>query len=160
RAMTIPRRVLWVRVALAAAGAQLMLLVWQTPAPMVAGSDRPPVELAQAPTVPERTSCPCSLWTPAATPAIAAFSDSTSVEVGVRLQSERSGFISGIRFYKGEANTGTHNGNLWSASGTLLARTMFESESARGWQHADFIPAVSIGAGKTYVLSYHAPAGH
>jgi acyl-CoA thioesterase len=41
--------------------------------------------------------------------------------VGVKFLSDVAGFITGIRFYKGATNTGTHVGHLWSADGTLLA---------------------------------------
>ena len=65
-----------------------------------------------------------------------------------------------MRFYKGSANTGTHTGNLWSASGTLLASVTFTGESASGWQQALFSAPVAITAGTTYVVSYHAPNGN
>ena len=42
--------------------------------------------------------------------------------------------ITGVRFYKAAANTGTHIGNLWTASGTLLATGTFTGETAIGWQ--------------------------
>ena len=46
------------------------------------------------------------------------------------------GFITGIRFYKSAANTGTHTGTLWTSTGTLLATVTFTSETATGWQQA------------------------
>ena len=52
-----------------------------------------------------------------------------------------NGFITGIRFYKGAGNTGTHVGNLWSAGGQLLATATFTSETASGWQQVDFAVA-------------------
>jgi len=71
-----------------------------------------------------------------------------------------NGSITGIRFYKGSGNTGTHVGNLWSASGTKLASVTFGSETASGWQQANFATPVAITAGTVYVASYLAPAGH
>jgi hypothetical protein len=44
-----------------------------------------------------------------------------SVEVGMKFSSSTNGEITGIRFYKGPTNTGTHVGDLWSSTGTLLA---------------------------------------
>ena len=39
----------------------------------------------------------------------------------MKFSSEVAGNVTGIRFYKAAANTGTHVGSLWSASGELLA---------------------------------------
>ena len=68
--------------------------------------------------------------------------------------------ITGIRFYKGSANTGTHVGDLWSSSGTLLATATFTNETASGWQQVNFSSPVSITAGTTYIASYHTNTGH
>ena len=43
--------------------------------------------------------------------------------------SDVTGTVTGIRFYKAAANTGTHIGSLWTAGGTLLASATFTSES-------------------------------
>ena len=56
-----------------------------------------------------------------ASPAVADSGDGSSVEVGVKFKSDSSGTITGLRFYKAAANTGTHVGTLWTASGTALA---------------------------------------
>jgi hypothetical protein len=104
-------------------------------------------------------ACPCTLWPASAAPAITSSNDSQSVELGVRFRTDVDGWVTGIRFYKGSGNTGTHVGSLWSNSGALLARATFASESAGGWQDVDFAQAVHISAGTTYVASYHAPNG-
>ena len=65
-----------------------------------------------------------------------------------------------MRFYKGAGNTGTHVGNLWSSSGTLLATATFSGESASGWQQVTFSSPVAVTANTTYVASYFAPNGH
>ena len=39
----------------------------------------------------------------------------------MKFQSSVYGQITGLRFYKSTANTGTHVGSLWTASGQLLA---------------------------------------
>jgi hypothetical protein len=69
------------------------------------------------------------------------------------------GFISGVRFYKGTGNTGTHTGSLWSSTGTRLATATFTGETATGWQQVTFAQPVAVTAGTTYVASYHAPNG-
>jgi Domain of unknown function (DUF4082) len=71
-----------------------------------------------------------------------------------------AGYITGIRFYKGSTNTGTHVGHLWTTTGTLLATATFTNESASGWQQVNFSTPVAITAGTTYVASYFAPMGH
>ena len=103
--------------------------------------------------------CPCSVW-PAGVPAVAAASDSSAVEVGVKFRSDADGFITGVRFFKGPGNTGVHVGNLWSASGTLLETATFGAETSSGWQTVTFAVPVHITAGTTYVASYHTDVGH
>lgn len=85
--------------------------------------------------------------------------DTNSVELGTRFQSAANGYVTGITFYKGPGNTGTHTGSLWSASGTLLATGTFGSETLSGWQQLHFTTPVPITAGTSYVASYHAPNG-
>jgi hypothetical protein len=72
--------------------------------------------------------------------------------------SSTAGTISGIRFYKGIANTGTHVASLWTAAGALLARATFTNETT-GWQQVNFSTPVSITANTLYVASYYAPNG-
>ncbi len=90
---------------------------------------------------------------------IASVNDPTSQEVGVKFESAIPGFITGIRFYKGAANTGTHVGDLWSSTGTLLATATFTSETATGWQQVSFSNPVAIAADTVYVASYFDPNG-
>jgi hypothetical protein len=70
-----------------------------------------------------------------------------------------AGFITGVRYYKGPGNTGTHVGHLWSSSGQLLATATFTGETASGWQQVSFATPVAIAANTTYVASYYAPIG-
>jgi hypothetical protein len=105
-------------------------------------------------------TCPCSIWTSSATPSIVDSGDPSGVEVGVKFTANENGFITGVRFYKSAANTGTHIGNLWTTAGTLLATAIFTGESASGWQQVNFSSPVAVTAGTTYVASYYAPAGH
>jgi len=86
--------------------------------------------------------------------------DSNSVSLGVQFQSQTSGYISGIRFYKGSGNGGTHVGSLWTAKHTLLAQATFTNETASGWQDVSFSGMVPITANTTYIASYYAPQGH
>ena len=77
----------------------------------------------------------------------------------MKFTSDVSGQVTGIRFYKGTGNTGTHVGNLWTLSGTRLATVTFTNETATGWQQANFSTPVPITAGTVYVASYLAPNG-
>ena len=105
------------------------------------------------------SSCPCTIWPSTATPGTPDVNQSLPVELGVKFTSSSSGFITGVRFYKGVNNTGTHVGNLWSSSGTLLARATFTGESGSGWQQVNFSPPVAITANTVYVASYFSPTG-
>jgi N,N-dimethylformamidase beta subunit-like, C-terminal/Domain of unknown function (DUF4082)/Bacterial Ig-like domain/Bacterial Ig domain len=109
---------------------------------------------------PPTGDCPCTIWPSSATPAVAADPDATSVEVGVKFRASQDGSITGVRFYKGSGNTGTHVGSLWTSTGTKLASATFAGESASGWQQVDFASPVAVTANTTYVASYLAPNGH
>src|SRR5918997_4971602 len=107
------------------------------------------------------SGCPCSIWAPTARPQKEAeTTDSAAVEVGTRFRSDADGFVTGIRFYKGATNTGTHVGHLWTNTGQLLATVTFSGESAAGWQEASLDTPVAITADTLYVVSYHAPRGN
>jgi hypothetical protein len=104
--------------------------------------------------------CPCTVWSSATKPGSIDGGDSKSGEFGVRFRSDQSGYILGIRYYKSTTNSGTHIGNLWSNTGTLLARATFTGESSSGWQQVNFSSPVAIVGGTTYVASYFTPVGH
>ncbi|MEA5502813.1 DUF4082 domain-containing protein [Halotia wernerae UHCC 0503] len=101
-----------------------------------------------------------SIWNSSTTPANPSINDPGAVELGVKFQSDINGFITGIRFYKGSGNTGTHIGNLWSINGTKLATATFSNETALGWQQVSFNTPVAITANTTYVASYHTETGN
>ena len=103
-------------------------------------------------------TCPCSIWNDSFT--LAGENDPNAVELGVKFRSDQAGFITGLRFYKTSANTGTHVGHLWTAGGTQLAEATFSGETASGWQQVSFDSPVAIDANTTYVASYHAPNGN
>jgi hypothetical protein len=104
--------------------------------------------------------CQCSAFGSSTTPAVIDSGDASAVELGVKFKADYAGYITGIRFYKSSANTGTHVGNLWSAGGALLATATFSGETSSGWQQVNFSPPVSITANTVYVASYFAPSGH
>ena len=103
--------------------------------------------------------CPCTLFPPTSLPAVSSVNDGNAVELGMKFRSDVAGTVTGVRFYKGTSNTGTHIGHLWSSTGTLLASVTFTGETGSGWQQASFSAPVSIIANTTYVVSYQAPSG-
>jgi hypothetical protein len=110
---------------------------------------------------PPAVTCPCTLWNPGTVPATTDMTgDPNSVELGTRFTSSADGWVTGVTFYKGTGNTGTHTGSLWSDGGTLLASGTFTNETASGWQTLTFATPVAITAGTAYVVSYHAPNGN
>jgi hypothetical protein len=78
----------------------------------------------------------------------------------VKFTSDINGTVTGVRFFKGGGNTGTHIGNLWTSSGQLLASATFTGETASGWQQVSFSTPVRLSSGTVYVVSYFAPSGH
>ncbi len=104
-------------------------------------------------------SCPCTIWSPAAVPEVVSDGDTGSVNLGVKFRSELDGFITGMRFYKGPSNTGTHVGTLWTSAGAQLATATFTNETASGWQQVTFSTPVAVTANTVYVASYLAPNG-
>ncbi|HWZ78841.1 MAG TPA: N,N-dimethylformamidase beta subunit family domain-containing protein, partial [Candidatus Sulfotelmatobacter sp.] len=105
-------------------------------------------------------TCPCTIWPNTAAPTTDDAGSNSPLELGVQFRSDSSGYITGVRFYKSAANTGTHIGNLWNGLGTLLATATFTGESASGWQQVNFSNPVAITANTAYVASYHTNVGH
>jgi hypothetical protein len=89
------------------------------------------------------------------TPATENAYDGQPIEVGVKFRASQDGYITGMRYFKGNAADGTHVGHLWSRTGTLLAQTTLIDERDVGWQEASFASPVAITSNTTYVVSYH-----
>ncbi len=103
--------------------------------------------------------CPCNLFKQR-TPATVDAGDASDVELGVKFTVGSNATVTGVRFFKSSANTGTHTGTVWNSSGQLVATGTFTNESATGWQTVTFANPVQIQAGQTYTASYRAPNGH
>jgi WD40 repeat protein len=101
----------------------------------------------------------CSLWGDTATPGSVADREPSDVELGVKFQAEVNGFVTGIRFYQGSTERGTHFGSLWSNTGQLLAQAKFAVEAASGWHEVTFATPVAITTDTVYVASYHTNVG-
>ena len=109
--------------------------------------------------IPSGSTQAVSIWSDFALPGNPSEPDPSSVELGLLFQSDVAGLVTGVRFYKGLGNTGTHIGNLWTTSGINLASVMFENETTLGWQQASFSSPVAISANTPYIISYYAPNG-
>src|SRR6267142_3354546 len=105
-------------------------------------------------------TCPCTIWPSAAVPATDDAGSYSPLELGVQFHSDTDGYITGVRFYKSAANTGTHVGHLWSNSGAMLASATFTNETSSGWQQANFPNPVAVTANTLYVASYQTSVGH
>jgi hypothetical protein len=103
-------------------------------------------------------ACPCTLYGPGEAPFGGATQDQP-LEVGVKLRSDEDGWLSALRFYKQDNNTGTHVGHVWSSTGELLAEVPFVNETASGWQQEDLPFPIQIAKDTTYVVSYHSSSG-
>jgi uncharacterized protein DUF4082/Big-like domain-containing protein len=102
-----------------------------------------------------------SIFDPTDTPVNKTDPDTTAIELGLKFSSNVDGFVTGVRFYKGDAtNGGVHVGHLWTDTGTPLGSVAFTDESASGWQQATFLTPIPVTANTTYVVSYFAPQGH
>jgi uncharacterized protein YjdB len=126
----------------------------------VTDSGSPVLTATQALSLTISAAPPVTIWPATAVPARSDAGADNPVELGVKFQSDVTGTITGIRFYKAAANTGTHVGNLWSSTGTLLATATFTGETASGWQQVNFSTPVNIAANTVYVASYHVNGGH
>ena len=101
------------------------------------------------------TATTWSLFSASSLPGTVTIDDPSPVELGVKFQSSVVGAVTGIRFYKGPLNVGTHVANLRTATGTLLASATFANETASGWQQVNLASPVTLAPGTTYVVSYH-----
>lgn len=105
-------------------------------------------------------ACPCSVFSSTSTPGTQSANDPDAVELGMKFHSDVNGTVTGIKFYKGAQNTGSHTGYLWTSTGSLLGSVTFTNESAGGWQTASFATPIAIAANQSYIVSYFAPNGH
>ncbi len=101
-----------------------------------------------------------SIWGNGGSPVSPSVTDNQPIEVGTKFRSALNGYITGIRFYKGITNTGSHTANLWTSGGTLLASVPFSSETASGWQEVHFTTPVAVQANTTYIASYFSQGGY
>ena len=104
------------------------------------------------------------LWDTSTVPAIPNWPDgsagTTGVELGTSFESSTEVWVVGVRFYKGDLNTGEHQGSLWLPDGTLVASGTFTNETPEGWQDLLFDDPVLTVPGQTYIASYFSPTAN
>jgi hypothetical protein len=106
--------------------------------------------------------CPCTIFTSSQSvqPSGSVFyNDGSALSLGTKFSTDTNGFITALRFYKASGNTGTHTGQLYTASGTLLSQAVFTNETASGWQQVNLTTPVQVTSGTVYVVSYHSSNG-
>lgn len=109
---------------------------------------------------PPAVACPCTMPLPyvlGATP-LGPDPDTSPVEVGVRFQLDRPGYISGVQVQR-YPFTDPIEAHVWSPDGTLLATTGLPAMQ-NAPQRIAFTPPVPVQAGEIYTVSYFTAAGH
>ena len=102
-------------------------------------------------------TAPESIWGTSYIPTVNSDYDGSpgqTFELGVQFESNVTGLVDGVLFFKQREMSGTNVGHLWSSSGTLLASATFSNETASGWQYVSFSNPVSIVADTYYTVSY------
>lgn len=103
---------------------------------------------------------PETIWPVTTVPFRADGGSDSPVELGLRFVIDVPITVVGVRFYKSNANTGTHVANLWDSLGNRLASATFAGETPNGWQTTLFAIPVVLTGGQTYTVSYRCPNGH
>ena len=102
--------------------------------------------------------CPCSIF-PADVPPAVDGNDGQAIEVGVKVRSDQTGTLSGVRLYKATGDTITLTGHVYSSTGILLASTAPTSVAGSGWQVLPLTTPLGLSADTTYVVTYFSPSG-
>jgi alpha-tubulin suppressor-like RCC1 family protein len=76
------------------------------------------------------------------------------LNVGLRLTTSESGYVTKVLFAKDPNNTGPHTGTVWDASGNVLAQKAYTNETPNGWQEVVFDTPVRITAGDTFTVGF------
>lgn len=80
--------------------------------------------------------------------------DRSSVELGVRFTTTKSGTISAIRFLKAPDDSSRHVVSLWS-KGSRVGTGVSSNETPSGWQQVALDKPVHLISGQTYTASFH-----
>ncbi|WP_219514971.1 DUF4082 domain-containing protein [Nonomuraea ceibae] len=139
----------------AAAAALVALAALAGPAPALPAER----QAAVFPVTPRAAAQEESFWSPTSVVPAKLGRDRRPVELGMRFTVSRTGSVVAVRFYKHRRAAAGHSASLWDGTGNRLARVAFGTETASGWQEARLPEPVTLRAGRSYVVSYHAPDG-
>lgn len=95
-----------------------------------------------------------------ATPAVKSTNDPAAVTVGTTFTARTAGRVTGLRFYKGAGNTGTHVGSVYTADGSVSVQATFAGETSEGWQAVKLSSPVRVVTGTSLVAAVQMPNGH
>lgn len=85
--------------------------------------------------------------------------DHSALELGLRLTTTQAGYVTSVRFFKNDLDSGPHSAHVWDSGGSLLASADFSGESASGWQTQKLSTPVYVDAGSTFTVSVLYPQG-
>ena len=88
-------------------------------------------------------------------------SDPAAVELGVMFSTSANIVVTALRYYKGVGSgAGTKTGHIWNTNGDLLVAVTYTNETASGWQVQQLTTPITLKAGNSYIVAYHAPNGN
>ena len=122
--------------------------------------DKGGVSTSTAINITVNVECPCSVFKSEDKPATSLFQENGGIQLGMKFRTTIDGFVNGVRFYKQAGHAGTNIGQLYTATGSLLAQVTFSNETASGWQEALFSNPVPVSSNTTYIISYHSSNGY
>lgn len=90
--------------------------------------------------------------------------DPNPYELGMPVQFQFSGNITGVNFFKSDQNTGPHSVSVWKTDGTKLNTTpcdpAYDVDGVLGWVYQPLSSPVPVNAGDTLIVSYTCPNGY
>lgn len=102
---------------------------------------------------------PIGMFSDTLAPTVAADTDRTPVELGVKFVPQQSGSLSAVQYYQSAKAVGVSRATVWSSTGKALAQVTFPTTTKTGWRTIPLSSPLKLTAGQTYVTSYFAPKG-
>ncbi|MFO0916592.1 MAG: DUF4082 domain-containing protein [Pirellulales bacterium] len=102
-----------------------------------------------------------SLWQGATPTSLINRHEATPIQLGMKFQVREAGVVETLRYYQAQsADTTSHVGRLWTASGQLLGTVTFAAATKTGWQEARLDTPVRLQPNTTYVVTHYTPQGY
>jgi hypothetical protein len=61
--------------------------------------------------------------------------------------------LTALRYYRASSESGTHTARVWTAAGSLIGSTTFQSDAGPGWKEQALATPISLTPGQVYVVS-------